>query len=89
MALGARATSVLALVLRQGVLPAIAGAAVGVGGAAAVTRLLGGLLYGVTPRDPLTFAGAAVLLLGIAGIACVLPARRALRLDPVATLRSE
>ena len=70
------------MILRKGLELAIAGAAVGLVGALIVSRLMAGLLYGVRPTDPVTFAGVAVLLIGIALLACYLPARRAMRVDP-------
>ena len=89
MALGARAADVLRMVMRQGTSLAIAGAVGGLFGALAVTRLLRGMLYGVTPLDPLAYLAAGMLLLIAAGLACYLPARRAARLDPVRALRAE
>jgi putative ABC transport system permease protein len=89
MALGARGTDVLGMVMRQGAALAVAGAVGGLIGAAAVTRLLAGMLYGVTPLDPLAYVGAGALLLVAAALACYLPARRAARLDPVRALRVE
>jgi putative ABC transport system permease protein len=89
MALGARGADVLGMVMRQGASLAVAGALGGLLGAVAVTRLLRGMLYGVTPLDPLAYVGAGVLLLGAAGLASYLPARRAARLDPVRALRTE
>ena len=89
MALGARGTDVLGMVMRQGATLAVAGALGGLLGAAAVTRLLRGMLYGVTPLDPLAYLGAGALLLAAATLACYLPARRASRLDPVRALRAE
>ena len=89
MALGARGADVLGMVMRQGASLAVAGAAGGLLGALAVTRLLRGMLFGVTPLDPLAYAGAGVLLLGAAALACFVPARRAARLDPVRALRAE
>jgi putative ABC transport system permease protein len=77
------------MVMRQGATLAVAGAIGGLLGAVAVTRLLRGMLYGVTPLDPLAYVGAGVLLLAAAGLACYLPARRAARLDPVRALRAE
>jgi predicted permease len=89
LALGATTANILDMVLRQGLKLAIAGAAVGLVGALIVSRLMVGLLYGVKPTDPVTFAGVAVLLLVVALFACYLPARRALRVDPMIALRCE
>ena len=89
MALGAQRGNVLALIIRQGMKLAMTGAAIGIVAALALTRAMRGLLYGVSPADPLTFALVAVLLLGSALLACWLPARRASRFDPMAALRSE
>ncbi len=89
MALGARGADVLGMVMRQGTSLAVAGALGGLLGAAAVTRLLRGMLFGVTPLDPIAYLGAGVLLLTAAGLACYVPARRAARLDPVSALRVE
>jgi predicted permease len=89
MALGARETNVLRLVTAQGMRAAIVGLVVGVLGAIAATRLLSSLLYGVEPRDPITFIGVAVLLLLVALTASWLPARRATRVDPIIALRAE
>lgn len=89
MALGARPTNVLALVVAQGVGPAVAGVLLGTALAWAVGRALQGLLYGVSPADPATLAGAAVVLLAISGAAAWLPARRATRIDPMEALRTE
>jgi putative ABC transport system permease protein len=77
------------MVMRQGAILAVAGALGGLLGAAAATRLLRGMLFGVTPLDPLAYVGAGVLLLGAGMLACYLPARRAARLDPVTALRVE
>ena len=77
------------MILRQGLELAIAGAAVGLVGALIVSHLMAGLLYGVRPTDPLTFVGVAILLIGIALLACYLPARRAMRVDPIIALRDE
>jgi putative ABC transport system permease protein len=89
IALGAGRRTIQQMVLRQGLGLAIAGAAVGLVGAAVVSRLMAGLLYGVRPTDPLTFAGVALLLIGVALLACYVPARRAMRVDPLVALRHE
>jgi predicted permease len=89
IALGASAGSVLALVVRRGALMAGAGAIIGVVAATWATRPLAFLLYGVSPTDPLTFAAVPLLFLGVAVAASYLPARRATRIDPIATLRGD
>jgi putative ABC transport system permease protein len=89
MALGARAVSVLRLVMQDGMKLALAGLAIGIGGALAVTRLMRTLLFEVTPTDPITFAGVAILLLLVALLACFFPARRASGFNPVDALRHE
>jgi predicted permease len=89
MALGARYGNVLSLVLRQGLRVASIGITVGILGALAFTRLLSGLLFGVEPTDPLTFAAAPAVLLVVAMLACWIPARRAASIDPVRALRQE
>ena len=88
MALGAATRDVIALVLRDGLVMAVTGVGVGLAGAAAVTRLLQTMLFGVGVRDPVTFAAGAMLLLMVALLACYLPARRALRVDPMTALRA-
>jgi ABC-type antimicrobial peptide transport system permease subunit len=77
------------MVTRQGLVLAGAGVAVGLVGAAVVTRFLAALLYGVTPGDPATLGGAALTLLGAAAFASWVPARRAARVDPTTALRSD
>jgi putative ABC transport system permease protein len=89
MALGAARVGVLAMIVREGVLTAAIGIVMGLGAAALATRMMQDLLVGITPRDPLTFAGGAVLLLLIAAAASYLPARRATRVDPMVALRAE
>jgi predicted permease len=89
LALGAEGRNILRMVLRQGLGLAIAGAAVGLVCALIVSHLMAGLLYGVRPTDPLTFAGVTLLLIGVALLACYIPARRALRVDPLVALRHE
>jgi putative ABC transport system permease protein len=89
MALGAQRGAVLALVLRSGLKLASVGIALGLAGAAVLTQLLRGLLFGVGPTDPFTFAAVPCLLICIALLACWLPARRAARVDPMEALRYE
>jgi putative ABC transport system permease protein len=87
IAMGAVYSDVLGLVLRQGLLLACVGIVMGLGGAVGITRLISTLLYGVTPTDLVTFAGAAGILFGVAVLACWIPAHRAARIDPVVALR--
>jgi putative ABC transport system permease protein len=89
LALGAQATNVLKLILGQGLRLALVGVALGLVAAIAFTRLLQGLLFGISASDPLTFALIAVLLVGVALLACWIPARRAMKVDPLEALRSE
>ncbi|HVT61159.1 MAG TPA: ABC transporter permease [Thermoanaerobaculia bacterium] len=89
IALGARRIDVLRLVLGEGVRTAILGAAVGVLAALGLTRLMSGLLYGVSSTDPLTFARVVLVLISVTVAACYLPARRAMGIDPTLALRRE
>jgi putative ABC transport system permease protein len=87
IALGAQRKTILRMVLSQGLALALAGAVVGLAGALIVSHLMAGLLYGVSPSDPLTFIGLTVVLLIVALAACYFPARRAMRVDPIVALR--
>jgi putative ABC transport system permease protein len=89
MALGAQPSSMLVLILGRGTRLALAGIATGVLGALALTRFLSSLLFEVQAKDPLTFAGVAVLLMAVALAACYIPARRAMKVDPMVALRYE
>jgi putative ABC transport system permease protein len=89
MSLGAQPSQVLRLVMGQGAKLALAGIVVGIAAALALTRLMRSLLFEVSPADPLTFAGIAVLLVAVALAACYIPARRAMRVDPMTALRYE
>jgi putative ABC transport system permease protein len=89
MALGAQRRDVMSLVLGEGMLVILVGLAIGLAGSLVLTRFLSGLLYGVSATDPLTFATVAALLLLIALAASCVPARRAMRVDPIEALRCQ
>lgn len=89
MALGAKRADVLRLVVRQGMTMTLIGLALGLAGAFSISRVLRGLLHGVSPTDPLTFVAVSIVLLVVALLACLVPARRATRVDPIIALRTE
>jgi putative ABC transport system permease protein len=89
LALGAERRDILGMVLREGAGMVAWGVAAGLVGAWWLARLMSSLLYGVSPRDPLTFAAAVPILALVALLACLPPARRAIRLDPIQTLRCD
>jgi putative ABC transport system permease protein len=89
MALGAQRMDVFRLVIKKGLTLIAIGLAIGVAGALALTRVLGSLLYGVTPTDPATFVLVSLLLAAVGLLACYIPARRATKIDPMAALRYE
>jgi putative ABC transport system permease protein len=89
LALGAQKKNILRVILQQGFQLAVAGAAIGIVCAVIVSHLMASLLYGVKPTDPLSFGGVAALFVGVALLACYLPARRAMKIDPMVALRHE
>jgi putative ABC transport system permease protein len=88
MTLGARPGDVMRLVIREGTLQAVAGLAVGLTGAVLLMRSFRAMLFGVSPADPVTLAAVAAILMATALLACLIPARRAMRVDPVEALRN-
>jgi putative ABC transport system permease protein len=89
VALGAQRRDVMAMVVGQGMTMTIVGTAIGVAASAALSRLMSSLLFGVSAVDPATFVAIPLLLIAVALAACYVPARRAMRVDPLQTLRSE
>jgi ABC-type antimicrobial peptide transport system permease subunit len=89
LALGARPFAIMGLVMRRGLWLSMAGSAIGIVGGVLLTRYLKSLLYGVTPHDPLTMAAGCALVVVVALIAAWFPARRAVKQDPIATLRTD
>ena len=89
VALGASRNDVLRMVLGDGMSIALVGAGVGLAAALGLTRLIAKMIYGVSAMDPLTFGGVAILLISVALLACYIPARRAMSVDPIVILRYE
>ena len=89
LALGANLSQVRGMVIRQGMTLAIVGVAIGLAAGFALARVLESMLFGVTTRDPLVFAGVPILLTAVAFLAVWMPARRASRIDPIVALRYE
>ncbi|MGA7840698.1 MAG: FtsX-like permease family protein, partial [Candidatus Acidiferrales bacterium] len=89
LALGASSGNVLRMVLGEGIRTILIGVATGIAGALALTRAVRSLLFGVTATDPLTFGGVTLLLIVVALVACLVPARRAMNVDPMIALRYE
>ena len=89
MALGADTGRVVGMVLGQGMGIAIVGILLGIGGAYGLSRLIASLLYGVAPSDPLTFGTVAFVIAAVASAACLIPARRAMRVDPLEAIRAD
>jgi putative ABC transport system permease protein len=88
-ALGATPRDIMSMVVRQGLQLGVVGLVLGLAGAWMLTRFLQSMLFGVLPHDPVTLVGVAVVLGGVTLVACVIPARRALRVEPTEALRSE
>jgi ABC-type antimicrobial peptide transport system permease subunit len=89
MALGAPRSSVVRMVVRQGLTPVTAGLACGLAGALLMTRVVARLLFAVAPTDPMTYAAVIAVLGAVAALACLAPARRAAAIDPIRALRAD
>ena len=89
MALGGQREDILRLILKQGTKLALIGVAIGIAAALGLSRFLSSLLYGVKPTDPLTLLGVTIVVVLVALLACYIPARRAIRVDPMVALKYE
>ena len=89
VALGASAAGIVRLVLRQGMAITVTGIAVGIVGALALARVTQSLLFGVSPTDPATYIAVGSMILLVALLACLIPAQRAMRVDPLVAIRNE
>jgi putative ABC transport system permease protein len=89
MALGAQRADLLGMVIRQGMTPVVIGLVAGIAAALSLGRAIRSLLFGVQPTDPLTIVGVTLTLLAVSALACLIPARRAMRVDPMVALRHE
>jgi putative ABC transport system permease protein len=89
MAVGAAPANVLRLVIKDGLAPVILGLGIGLASALALSQLLRGILYGVTPTDPVTYIAVSVVLIGVASLACAIPGRRAIQVDPLIALHHD
>jgi ABC-type antimicrobial peptide transport system permease subunit len=89
MALGAPRSSVVRMILRQGLTPVTVGLAVGLVGALTLTRVAARLLFAIEPTDPVTYAAVVAMLAAVAALACLVPARRAAAIDPMRALRAD
>jgi ABC-type antimicrobial peptide transport system permease subunit len=89
MALGAPKSSVVRMIVRQGLTPVTIGLASGLAGALVMTRVAARLLFGIEPTDPITYTAVIVVLAAVAALACLAPARRAAAIDPMRALRAD
>jgi putative ABC transport system permease protein len=89
MALGAQRRDIFSLVLKQGIILALIGVAIGLAGAIGLSKALSSVLYGISATDPVTFISVAVIMIAVALVACFFPARKATKVDPLTAMRYE